>query len=264
MSHTQCILLKISPDAIRWAETHYPQFINPMLGPKKQVTFLLSRALLLNTLQRYYDPNITEIPEFAYNEHRKPIFKSHNISFNITHSSLFVALIMTKGHVPIGIDIEQIQPRKNFAGLLKRSFNQNETQWILNQPNTFSPNTKNHPLTSEEMVRFFLLWSAKEAYLKADGRGFQGLNSLVLNPKKKYMQGDLRNGVMLLTTLPHSSNPQHSSFAIYLPHQLKDNLLIQQLSFNQNQVLFSIFEHPWQLHFFDQDESDKNSFSSSN
>ena len=252
MNQTHCILLEISPEAISWAEKYYPQFIDPTLGPKKQVTFLLSRALLLYTLQRYFDPDLTNIPELVYNEHRKPSFKSLDISFNITHSSLFVALIIAKGNVPVGIDIEQIKPRKNFAGLLGRSFNDVETKWILNQPNHFSPVIKNHLLTSEEMVRFFLLWSAKEAYLKADGRGFQGLNSLVLTPDQERMHGDLQNGVMLLTTLPHTSDQQQSSFAIYLPDLLKDNLILQKISFNQSQVILSIFEHPWQLHLFDQ------------
>ncbi len=250
MINMHCLLLEITPESTQWAKREFPQFLNPMLGVKKQTTYLLSRALLLYTLQKYYDPSLTAIPEITYNNHLKPIFKDTDISFNLTHSSEFVALIITQGHHSVGIDIETIKPRKNFEGLLNRSFKPPESSWILNQTPKNSSETKNHPLSHEEMVRFFLLWSAKEAYLKADGRGFQGLDSLVLLPEKKQIQGDLYDGIMLLTTLPHLSNLMHSSFAIYLPYSLKEHLSIKKVTFNQYPVITSL-SLDWLLQLYD-------------
>lgn len=252
MAKIYCVILEISPQSTLWAKTYYPQFLNPNLGAKKQESYLLSRALLLYTLQKYYDSAITALPDITYNEHLKPIFKDKNISFNLTHSSAFVALVITEGDHPVGVDIETIKPRKNFTGLFNRSFTPNETKWILNSPNIHSPITKNHLLNHEEMVRFFLLWSAKEAYLKADGRGFQGLDSLVLFPEKERMLGDLHDGVMLLTTLPHLSDLIHSSFAIYLPHLLKEHLSMTQLSFDVDPIMPIPLNLHWQSCLYDQ------------
>lgn len=240
------ILLEINADSIKWAETHYPEFIDQTLGEKRRTTYLLSRALLLHTLQNNFDPSLTTIPDCIYNEHQKPIFKAYPVSFNITHSSHFIGLIMLSGDVPIGIDIEMIKVRKNFDGLLHRSFKQREISWILQQ-NHLLLDAKNHHLSKEEMVRFFLLWSAKEAYLKADGRGFQGLNSLVLDPDNNIMQGDLKEGILFTSTLPLNKETAHSSFALYLPAQYENILKLQYLSIKDNQARSIAHNPQWQL-----------------
>lgn len=240
------ILLEINTDAIKWAETHYPEFIDQTLGEKRRTTYLLSRALLLHTLQNNFDASLTTIPECIYNAHKKPVFKAYPVSFNITHSSRFIGLIMVSGDAPIGIDIETIKVRKNFDGLLQRSFKEGEISWILAQ-NTLALDVKNHRLSKEEMVRFFLLWSAKEAYLKADGRGFQGLNSLVLDPDNNIMQGDLKEGILFISTLPLNKETEHSSFALYLPAQYENALKLQYLSIKDDQVRNIAHNLQWQL-----------------
>lgn len=249
MSQTYCILLTIDDLSLQWAKTHYPQFWEPHLGNKKRTSYLLSRALLMYTLEKYY--HITQLPEIVYNQHQKPVFKSCDIAFNLTHSTNFVGLIISSETDTLGIDIESIIPRKNFLGLLQRTFETQEINWILktNKAQFADIIKADHTFTlkDDEMVRFFLLWSAKEAYLKADGRGLQGLNTLNLNPQASTMNGDLKNGSLLLTTLAAvNTNHTLSSLALYLPSYLLPKLTIQNLSItNHHQAINQSLSINW-------------------
>ena len=256
MSQTYCILLSINEENIEWAKTHYPQFWNEDLGDKKRTSFLLSRALLLQTLKTYY--NISELPKISYNQHQKPCFESSNIAFNLTHSQNFIGLIISSQTTTLGIDIEAIIPRRNFLGLLQRTFTTPETQWILQREQSETIEllkTKNHlTLNNDEMIRFFLLWSAKEAYLKADGRGLQGLNTLCLNPKRSTMSGDLNKGTLLLTTLSVADTEALNSIALYLPHNLLADLSIQTLAItSHHQAIYRPLSIKWDFQLLESD-----------
>lgn len=259
MSQTYCILLKIDDESQQWAKQHYPQFWDQNLGNKKRTSFLLSRALLLHTLKTYY--HISELPEIIYNQHQKPIFKTCDISFNLTHSTDFVGLVISSEPTSLGIDIESIIPRRNFSGLLQRTFTSQESCWILNTTETHFAEIvqaqQNPPFNYHEMIRFFLLWSAKEAYLKADGRGLQGLNTLHLNPQQSSMNGDLENGSLMLTTLTASdANETLSSLALYLPNHLLTSLSIQSLSItNHYQAIYRPLPISWRYQLLENNKS---------
>lgn len=246
MNPVYAVLLEINDENIQWAKTHYPQFWNIHLGNKKRTSYLLSRALLLHTLKSYYQ--IHQLPEISYNDHQKPIFTNCNISFNLTHSNDYVGLVISSGSIPLGIDIEAIQPRRNFSGLLNRTFQPTEIEWILEKKWDVST----HPtltLNDDEITRFFLLWSAKEAYLKADGRGLQGLHSITLNPMQSTMKGDLDNGVLLLSTLCFDeATKSPNSFALYVPSKSFCNISLQILSISsQPQPHFLSMPITWKI-----------------
>ncbi len=260
MSQTFCILLAINEENIQWAKTHYPQFWNENLGNKKRTSFLLSRALLLHTLKTYY--HIAELPKISYNQHQKPFFESCDIAFNLTHSQDFIGLMISSQTTSLGIDIEAIIPRKNFLGLLQRTFATAEIEWILQTKNHDKNREiinlaaiKNHPpLNNDEMIRFFLLWSAKEAYLKADGRGLQGLSSLSLDPKRSIMSGDLQEGSLLLTTLSVQGTKSLNSLALYLPNNLHPDLNIQMLTMRSHlQAVYAPLSIKWDYELLEND-----------
>lgn len=259
MTPTYTIILSINDESVQWAKTHYPQFWDQNLGNKKRISFLLSRALLLHTLKTYYQ--ITDLPEIIYNQHQKPIFKTGDIHFNLTHSSEFVGLIMSSQSSDLGIDIESIIPRRNFLGLLQRTFSSQEISWILKTTEIdFAERVQaqdHSPLKDDEMVRFFLLWSAKEAYLKADGRGLQGLNTLHLNPQLSTMDGDLENGSLLLTTLTaENATETLSSLALYLPNHLLSSLSIQSLTItNHYQAIYNPLSISWRYQLLENNKS---------
>lgn len=256
MTKVHCLFLPINETTQQWAKAHYPQFWQQNLGEKKRTSYLLSRALLLHTLTTYYQ--LTQLPEMSYNSHQKPAFKNSNIRFNLTHSSDFVGLIITDESIDIGIDIERIVPRRNFSGLLQRTFTPIEIEWILQ-----SSTTPSHPFTHrestqnlqiDEQIRFFLLWSAKEAYLKADGRGLQGLSSLLLNPQQSSMNGDLKDGLLLLATLTAANALQSlNSLALYLPSHKLSELSIQTLAITDSlQARYHPLSISWRYQLLEQ------------
>ncbi len=238
------LLCEVTETNIHWAKKHFPQFWNPQLAPKRQRSYLLSRALLSVALKNYFD--LHQIPEIAVTKHNKPYFKDQDITFNLSHSDNFIALIIGQGDLELGIDVEKIQSRKNFSGLMSRVFHEDEKKWILGQ-STISPEYPLATLTlkNDEMIRFFLLWSAKEAYLKADGRGIQGLDSLTFHPFQNRIEGDLSEGIVQLSVLTTKDQKVKNSFALYLPYLLKDALIMQTVDLQENLIAFLPLRLSW-------------------
>lgn len=79
------------------------------------------------------------------------------------------ALLLALGaSVQLGVDIEQVRPRPRARQLAQRFFHQDEVQWLASQD----------PEAMESS--FVRLWCAKEAVLKAHGKGLSfGLEKLV-------------------------------------------------------------------------------------
>lgn len=272
-SLTKLYFAAITERNCHWAATHFPQFSGGFKAQSRQNSYLLGRALLATALSEHFD--IEELPEMILGAHNKPIFKTLPIGFNITHSDEIIALAiaapekyLTDSFVQnnvyektpkIGIDLEIIRPRRNFAGLLKRTFTAEEIAWILSVDSDAADtaSTGKAPpfaplpttLTFSEMRRFFALWSGKEAYLKADGSGLSGLSNLHLHPEKRGISGVLSGGSLHLIYLEptklatlmrapnsaktpindsstrnngHDSKFSPHSLALYLPHKHGD------------------------------------------
>lgn len=101
---------------------------------------------------------------YHYKEFGKPYLPHHpHLHFNISHSGDWVAGVVADS--PVGIDIEKIADLKTdiFPAVL-----------------TKEENKKLHDLNYAEMKTcFFELWTLKESYIKATGRGLsEGLNTL--------------------------------------------------------------------------------------
>lgn len=79
------------------------------------------------------------------------------------------ALLLALGaSVQLGVDIEQVRPRPRARQLAQRFFHADEVQWLVGQPDAAME------------LAFVRLWCAKEAVLKAHGKGLSfGLEKLV-------------------------------------------------------------------------------------
>lgn len=108
---------------------------------------LLRRALLSKGVPE-------EDHELDYNEYGKPFLKKDcGWHFNISHCRKLAACAVAQS--PIGVDVEKI---RHFPELvLKRCFTEREAELIKNSSNSD--------------LTFFQLWTLKEAYVKAIGRG---------------------------------------------------------------------------------------------
>lgn len=100
------------------------------------------------------------------NEYGKPFLKyNHNFHFNISHSGEWA--ICATDVAPIGIDIEHIQPID--FDVAKRFFSKGEYDDLMNINN------------ARRLSYFYDLWTLKESYIKAIGRGLSiPLNSFSL------------------------------------------------------------------------------------
>jgi len=117
----------------------------------------LSRSLLRYLLQYRYGIEGENIV-FEHNERGKPLLKNHpNLNFNNSHSHHKVLVGITEKDL-IGVDIEWIQPMLDEEEVAKRMFS--SIEFIQYQK-----------YRQENKKSFFLFWTAKEAIIKALGKG---------------------------------------------------------------------------------------------
>lgn len=130
---------------------------------EKDKNVLLASRYLLRSLLSAYHPEISpESWTFEFNDYGKPTVASNLLTsplqFNLSHSRNDVVLAFST-EASLGIDIESFVRDSDLEKLARYSFSEKEQSQI------------------EELVgddfrdRFFSLWTLKEAYMKADGRG---------------------------------------------------------------------------------------------
>lgn len=120
----------------------------------------LSYLLLCQALKEEY--GIEEKPTFVIGEHGKPsLLEFPYIHFNLSHCSNAIACAV--GDTPIGIDVESTE-RKISDALVRHTMSPQEQEEIAGNP-----------------IRFFRLWTQKEALVKLRGTGLQdNLHDLLL------------------------------------------------------------------------------------
>lgn len=111
---------------------------------------------------------------FQYNDFGKPFVKQiPNFFFNVSHSGQWVVLATSDSRV--GIDIEEISPID--IGIAKRFFSSEEYEDLANKP------------SETQLSYFYDLWTLKESYIKALGKGLSiPLDSFVI---KKYTEENI-------------------------------------------------------------------------
>jgi len=120
-----------------------------------------SRGLLRKRLGAYLKIDPCEIT-FSYNKYGKPSLdpSSHNqdLKFNISHSRDIVLHAITQSR-EIGIDVEYLKVIDKADKIVGRFFSEEEKNFYNSQPE------------DKKKWAFFTLWTRKEAYSKAMGRG---------------------------------------------------------------------------------------------
>jgi 4'-phosphopantetheinyl transferase len=132
----------------------------------KRQRFVIRRFLLKKLLSLYLGIPCKEI-HFNYGQHGKPYLSNDSaIRFNTSHSQ-GLALYIISLQRQVGIDLETIQPVPEIDALLSRWF----------------PSYQTTPLdklsSQDKLLAFYQLWTTREAYLKALGRGVIGLQDTV-------------------------------------------------------------------------------------
>lgn len=87
-----------------------------------------------------------------------PEMQSGRWHFNVTHTEGVVVLAVAEGS-PVGVDVERIDRPSNFEGLARRFFAPEEAAVIAAADE------------SQRAALFYRIWTLKEAYVKAIGKG---------------------------------------------------------------------------------------------
>jgi 4'-phosphopantetheinyl transferase len=123
---------------------------------KDRERFIVSRVALRQLLGKY----LNQLPQdivFTIGKNKKPFIQnaSHPIHYNVTHSGDKI-LIAISDH-EVGIDVEHIQPDFDFEEIIPTCFSTAEAVYIR--------------LSNNPCHTFYLLWTRKEALLKATAKG---------------------------------------------------------------------------------------------
>ncbi|XP_008387010.1 uncharacterized protein [Malus domestica] len=142
-----------------------------MRGIELQKRALLARALVRTTISRYTDHRVDPRSlKFKKNNHGKPEvewqiadgWRPPPLHFNLSHTSSLIACGVTVDS-PIGIDVEDKQRKlkNHILAFARRYFSSHEVEHLSS-------------ISDIEIQRqqFIKLWTLKEAYVKALGKGF--------------------------------------------------------------------------------------------
>ncbi len=125
-------------------------------APRNQ--YVISRALLRRALATYLKIEAHEVRFRATANGKPELSESSDLRFNLSHTQGVTVFAITRRR-QVGIDVERIRQDTNVMELAERFFSAPEVEWLRSQA------------ASEHLSSFFTCWTAKEAYIKAQGEG---------------------------------------------------------------------------------------------
>ena len=123
--------------------------------PADRQRYVAGRGLLRLLTGLYLSQTPTDVTFTAGLNQKPELTGQTGWHINVTHAGHWVLIAI--GHVPVGVDVERINPDFPFRELLSTTFGPGEQQLLTSTPNAT-------PL-------FYQLWTRKEALLKATGLG---------------------------------------------------------------------------------------------
>ncbi|QJR80950.1 4'-phosphopantetheinyl transferase superfamily protein [Alteromonas pelagimontana] len=126
--------------------------------------FLVSRAALRSVVSCYSPEESAKSLRFTTNAHGKPelVVNPLALQFNLSHSRDKVVIGVAKRRA-IGVDVEFVDRNRNTKRIADHYFHPNEWSSELLQKDVEAGN--------DSALRFFTLWTLKEALIKAEGKG---------------------------------------------------------------------------------------------
>lgn len=114
--------------------------------------YLVSKYYLRLLLAKFLSLAPSAI-EYSYTGNHKPALPG--IEFNISHAENYVVIAVSR--FPVGVDVEFIKNGFEFRELMEMCFSPEESSFISH--------------SEDQLLSFYLLWTRKEAILKATGEG---------------------------------------------------------------------------------------------
>jgi 4'-phosphopantetheinyl transferase len=125
-------------------------------GARKR--YMAAHVFLRNVLCRYTHSGPEDI-KFGFSPYyNKPFWANGGLHFNLSYRDKWVLLAVSDK--PVGADLERRICINQMADFARDYFSEKEIGWLEKSENEEEKNTK-----------FFRLWTLKEAYIKAIGKG---------------------------------------------------------------------------------------------
>ncbi|MFD2933953.1 4'-phosphopantetheinyl transferase family protein [Spirosoma flavum] len=137
----------LQPDEIHRSQRYYRE--------EDRQRFLYTRSIL-RVLSGSYTNQAPEQIRFTTGMNKKPeLVGDSGWRINVSHSGKWI--LLTIGKVSVGIDVEKNDPKFSFRDMLSTSFSRGEQDYI--------------EAGVDAQLRFYQLWTRKEALIKATGKG---------------------------------------------------------------------------------------------
>lgn len=146
------------------------------LHEEDRVCYIVTHGLLKKYL---YDSGNTDLPNaiIHYSNGEKPFIQGLNHDFNISHSGKYFALGIAKDNLRIGIDIEKLNHIPDMESVVRSYFSASEYGYIYDTDSD----------TENQIIRFYEIWTRKEAFLKMAGIGLlTDLSKISISPYFSY------------------------------------------------------------------------------
>lgn len=169
---------------------------------KHRHQYLVTRGIVRHILS-LYDATIPPYEWcFSTNKYGRPYIENSDLStrlyFNLSHTENMIALVIS--HVEkLGVDVEWMLRKGQTLELAESFFTQLEVRELKNLPKT------------EQVGRFYTLWTLKEAYIKACGKGL----SIPLDAFSFYFSG---RKIDITFSSEYVDDPSNWLFWQFLPH----------------------------------------------
>lgn len=141
---------------------------------------LLGRLLVFYALKTEYG---LQNPKIEWGNNKKPVLLEVPIFFNLSHSANFCACAVSE--TPVGVDIQYMEDKKILC-LAKRFFLPQEYAMLVDCPK------------NERKRLFYWLWTRKESYLKAKGKGLSFILKDVDYDDKSFLSFGLKEYTLSL------------------------------------------------------------------
>jgi 4'-phosphopantetheinyl transferase len=160
-------LQPVDEASVRWAEQQAcvlddqeTQRWQRYLTAETRALFVVAHVVTRNVLSRY-DDRAPESWRFDRGAHGRPeiVGGPPGLRFNISHTEGMVA-VLVHGEADCGVDMEHPSQSMDMLSVSRRVFTDAEQAAIFSQP------------PERQADRFYQLWTLKEAFIKAKGKGF--------------------------------------------------------------------------------------------
>ena len=159
-------------DTRQYEENHQLELFRSMLSdsehqrmlqfrkPESQRRFLIARGALRLLLAALHPGLSSADLAFVFNDFGKPALRPNplNIHFNVSHSGNMIVIAIARREC--GIDIEKLDASHNVGELAAFYFHPHEHALLLHAPDE-----------AAQLKHFYALWTLKEAFIKAEGKG---------------------------------------------------------------------------------------------